>query len=418
MHMKTQMMRIGQVLLTVVSISFALNGQNFGMRDFNTGRIVTVQNYGEATQAFLRQADINYQNFDMEATFFSLENAVAQNPQSADALLRRATYKQRIGMETEAAQDFRLANRLNPYAADLYGYNGTHSILNILAYEPEEALSEISWPTKMQYYHEWLNEYFLADETDLDEWNLIEAVLLQAEEENIDEAKFLLDSLLESFPKSGVAYDLKGLFLSKEGDYEEAQKAFSKAVSLYPNYAIGWYNYGQTERINGNFKKAKEHLDKAIELQPNLMKSYFDRALVLKSLGYREAALEDYNKIIKVGNVDMPEAYLNRGLTRKMLGDFGGALADMNAALESSPNDPVLHKNRGNLYLLLGYHQHAIEDYTNATLLDENFAEAYYNRALAHLLIYNTTAACFDLETSIELGYNRAADVRKYFCVD
>jgi hypothetical protein len=50
--------------------------------------------------------------------------------------------------------------------------------------------------------------------------------------------------------------------------------------------------------------------------------------------------------------------------------------------------------------------------------LDENFAEAFYNRALAHFQIYNTTADCFDLEKSFVLGYNRAADVRKYFCVD
>ncbi|MCR9288184.1 MAG: tetratricopeptide repeat protein [Bacteroidetes bacterium] len=80
---------------------------------------------------------------------------------------------------------------------------------------------------------------------------------------------------------------------------------------------------------------------------------------------------------------------------------------------------PLLnYKNRGNLYLLLGYHELAIEDYTNAILLDENFAEAFYNRALAHFQIYNTTADCFDLEKSFVLGYNSAADVRKYFCVD
>ena len=392
--------------------------QNFGLRDFNTGRIVTVENYGEPNQVFLRDADINYQQFDMEATFFALENAVAQNPYSADALLQRATFKKRIGMNTEAAEDFRLANRINPYAADLFGYNGTYSILNVMAYEPEEALTELSWTAKMTDYHKWFHRYLIDEEADFDELELIESVLFEAEDENFEEAQLLLDSLLKTFPNSAVAHDLEGLFFNKEGKYAEATEAFSKAVVLNPRYPIAWYNFGQVERINGNFKRAKEYLDRALNLQPDLLKVYFDRALVLKALGQKEEAIQDYNRIIRTKDEPIPEVYLNRGLTRKMVGDFGGALADLNAALENEPKNPILYKNRGNLYLLLGYHAQAVEDYTTATNLNEDFAEAYYNRALAHYLIFNTASACYDLEKSSELGYDRAAEIRQYFCVE
>ncbi len=416
--MKFQILNIVQSLFLVFLFNFNSIGQNFGLRDFNTGRIVAIENYGEPNQIYLREADINYQSFDLEETYFSFENAVAQNPNSANTLLRRAAFKQKIGMKTEAAEDFRRANRLNPYAADLYGYNGTYSLLNILAYEPEEALTELSWTTKMKDYHAWFHQYFLDEEVGFDELDLIDEVLYEAEDENIETAKFLLDSLLTSFPNSAVAYDLKGLFLNEEGKYNAATEAFSKAVTLNPQLSIAWYNFAQVERIKGNYELAKDYLDRAIYLQPDLTKVYFARALVLKSMGQKEEALKDYNKIVVDKKEPIPEVYLNRGLTRKMLGDFGGALADLNAALEDAPYDPILYKNRGNLYLLLGYHFQAVEDYTKAIEFNEDFAEAYYNRALAHLIIFNNTSACFDLEKSADLGYVRADEIWKYFCVE
>ena len=112
------------------------------------------------------------------------------------------------------------------------------------------------------------------------------------------------------------------------------------------------------------------------------------------------------------------EAFLNRGLTKKMLGDYGGALVDLNQAIEEFPNNPELYKNRGNLQLLLGLHRKAIDDYTKAITIDENYAEAYYNRALAFFLIYDKISGCMDLDKSIDLGYEIATKTKTYFCTE
>jgi tetratricopeptide (TPR) repeat protein len=112
------------------------------------------------------------------------------------------------------------------------------------------------------------------------------------------------------------------------------------------------------------------------------------------------------------------EAYLNRGLLRKMTGNFSGALEDLNRVIKAAPTNAEIYKNRGNLFLLYGYHIHAIADYTKAIDLEGEYAEAYFNRGLAQFLIYDKASGCYDLEQAEKYGYKRAIEKKKYFCVD
>lgn len=367
-------------------------------------------------ESFLRQADKHYRQGNIEETFFTLQNIIETNPQSPHILLRRAKFKNFAGMRAEAARDIQLANQLNPYAADLYGYNGAISQLRVLAYRPENALNELSLTQRASYYYEVLDVAASKENSNNIELELLDEVLLEIEENRLDTALNLLYSLIDQYPNSAISHDLKGVILQKQGKLEEAEEALLKAVSLEPNFAIAWYNISVVKRIQGQLKVSKEFLDKAIELQSDLTKAYFDRALVKKSLGDRKGALEDYNKVIDLGNEYYLEAYLNRGLTRKMLGDFNGALADLNKVIEEQPRNALLYKNRGNLHILFGNYNEAIDDYTRAILQDRNFAEAYYNRGLAHFFIQNTTEGCMDLTQSAQLGYKRAEEKLKYFC--
>lgn len=138
--------------------------------------------------------------------------------------------------------------------------------------------------------------------------------------------------------------------------------------------------------------------------------------MLSKQLGKSEEAVEAYNKIIELEGDTHMEALVNRGLTKEMMGDFAGAKADIDKAVEEFSEDGDLRRNRGNLNLLLGRSRNAIDDYSKAIKLNEDDAEAYYNRAIAFLIIYDKISACEDLQKSIDRGYKPAKDVEKYFC--
>jgi len=388
------------------------------MNNSATEKSFTSEDQSRTIQPLLQKAERQFRASDYEGTFFTLENAVAQNPNSPEALLLRAKFKKIVGMTMEAEEDLRLANRINPLAANLYGYNGSGGLLKILSMQPEEAVQGLNTFQKLTYYYQALDNKILDDKNKDVEIQAIGDIIEEIEADRLDDALEMVNNVLIDFPKSAITYDLKGFILKKQGKFEDALDAFSKSVSVEPDFAIGWYNLGRTERSLNHFKKAKTYLDKSIELQSGLTKAYFERALLFKQIGEKEKAIDDYNTIIKMKGDTYMEAFSNRGLTKKMLGDYGGALADLNQAIEEFPRNAELRKNRGNIHLLFGLHRKAIDDYTQAINLDENYAEAYYNRALAFFLIYDKISGCVDLGKSISLGYETAIKTRDYFCTE
>lgn len=409
---------MGTILLVLCATS--LLAQTTNMNKTELGRTYSVNNQSRTVLPLLQKAEREFRFFDYEATFLTLENAVAQNPNSFEALLMRSKFKQLIGMEAEARIDFENASRINPLAANLYGYHGNQGLLRILSLEPEKAVTGLNTGQTLNYYYQTLDEQFLAKTEDDDNlgWQQLEEIVQEIEADNLLLAMDLIDTFLVDFPKSAIGYDLRGVVLQKQELLSEAVLAFSKAVTLDPNLAIAWYNFGKVEEELGRLEQAKIYFDKAIMLQEDLTKAYFGRALLAKRMGDKENALKDYNTIIEKNGEIYMEAYLNRGLTKKALGDYNGSINDINRALEAFPNNPKVLKNRGNLQLLFGLPQKAIDDYTRAIELDNNYAEAYYNRALAHFLLYDSISGCADLEKSADLGYEQASEASIHFCQD
>ena len=99
-------------------------------------------------------------------------------------------------------------------------------------------------------------------------------------------------------------------------------------------------------------------------------------------------------------------------------GDFKGALEDLNRSISHYPEDAMLYKNRGNLYLLFNQPRQAIEDYTKAIQMEDKLAEAYYNRGMAYLLLQDQGKGCQDLIESAALGYEQAAYKLSHFCTE
>ena len=407
-------------IISIVICSFFLGdaqAQTRRMDNVAAAKTYTSQNQIETVQPLLLEARRQFQMADFEGVLMTLDNAVAQEPNSAEALAERARFKKIIGMDTEALADLRNANQINPYAANIYGYYGNLGLMEVLSIQPEASVIKLTDFQKLNYYYKSLDQELLVANNEKKEIGDIEDILMAIENDELSVAQTRIDKLFTQNPNSATAYDLKGLILRKKGNYPEARTAFSRAVELDSSFAIGWYNLGQVERNLGNYRASQKLLNKAIELNENLTKAYFERAMLMKQVGKKEKALEDYDMILKLEGKNYMEALVNRGLTKKMMGDFRGAISDLDKAVEEYPDQPELRKNRGNLHLLLGLTRKSIDDYTKAIQLNGNYAEAYYNRAIAFFVLYDKISACADLEKSLELGYAPAAEMKKYFCI-
>ena len=80
-------------------------------------------------------------------------------------------------------------------------------------------------------------------------------------------------------------------------------------------------------------------------------------------------------------------AWTQRGLVKRLLGQYAAAIADCDEAIRLNPEDAYAYTYRGFAKTLLGQNEAAIEDQDAALRLDANLAEAYHDRALAKSML-------------------------------
>lgn len=370
--------------------------------------------YGKDIMPFFVKSDNLLLAGEYEKAIIVLDNVVAEYPQFAEGYMKRAMALYRVGRLQEAQRDYQTAIKYNPYIADLYGYNNDLSKLNILAFDAIDFIEKPSLSFRLDYYN---LELFFMDKT-MEEADLekLEQALLDMDKKSFTEALVNLYDLAETYPYNPMIYDLIGVVYEYDQQYDLAIDAFEKAISLDTEYDMAYFNLSMTYTHLGKYQTALDYIDDAIMLNPDLIKAYFHRAVLYKKLGQPTKAIVEYDRLQERKDIVYYEIYLNRAISKKVLGDINGAIMDIDKAISLAPENATLYKIRGNIKILQRNYREAINDFTRAIELDNNFAEAYFNRGVAQLLASNRAEACKDLEYSISLGYVEGIEKSSYFC--
>jgi len=136
--------------------------------------------------------------------------------------------------------------------------------------------------------------------------------------------------------------------------------------------------------------------------------------------GDYQGAIADYNQAIQL-KPDNAIAYVNRGVAKYDLGDYQGAITDYNQAIRINANWGNIglytaYSNRGNAKYKLGDYQGAIADYNQAIQIKPDYATAYYNRGKTKSNLGDYQGAIADYNQAIQIKpdfadayYNRGA---------
>src|SRR6185503_20643859 len=82
------------------------------------------------------------------------------------------------------------------------------------------------------------------------------------------DSETLWRDVIEKQPEFSDGYNNLGIFLNKQGKYDEAVSLFTKTISLRPDFALPYSNRGEIYRIQGKNELAMTDLNKAIALNP------------------------------------------------------------------------------------------------------------------------------------------------------
>jgi tetratricopeptide (TPR) repeat protein len=170
---------------------------------------------------------------------------------------------------------------------------------------------------------------------------------------------------------------------------------------------------GRTDLFNDNYTESIKNLTVAVNAAPNKFEPYFYRGLAKYSLGDYNGAIADLNKSISI-NAYFSYSYLYRGLCKQRQKRFHEALKDYGYAIHRGPNNPDIYVNRGAAKLQLKLYQSAISDFDTAILLDSKNENAYLNRGLALYELKHMDEALDEINKAIKLNYlNKTAYLRR-----
>jgi tetratricopeptide (TPR) repeat protein len=181
----------------------------------------------------------------------------------------------------------------------------------------------------------------------------------------------------------------------QKNDYSGAIEDYSKAISLEDNNAKSYLSRGSLYHRTRDLGKAESDFDRAISLNSNMAEAYNNRSHVRFDQGKYDDALKDAEQAIAL-NPSLAEAYLNRGNVRFVRKSLTEAEQDFKRAIELKPNAITLaraYNNLGNVAKAQNNLDSAIRNYDQATQLDSQYADAFFNRALALEAKTDTQAA-------------------------
>jgi tetratricopeptide (TPR) repeat protein len=140
------------------------------------------------------------------------------------------------------------------------------------------------------------------------------------------------DEAVKRVPDFAEVYYNRGSERFNLKDFEGAKADFTRCIELKPEFPNAYINRGGVFFRQRNLDEALADYNRAIEVAPKLTEAYIARARIYRQQGREAEALEDLSRVI--ADNPTPAGFGQRGRVRAVTGDFSGALADFEQAME------------------------------------------------------------------------------------
>ena len=136
--------------------------------------------------------------------------------------------------------------------------------------------------------------------------------------------------------------------------------------------------------------------------------AYAARGTELLTSGNYDGAIAELNRAIEID--PRAESYYNRGFAYFSKNDLDKAIADWNSVVNLDPRDARAYRQRGNAYFTKGDYRLAVADYNRAIELEPGDAKAHYNRGMVFKARGEADKAIADFNTVLTLANDRDAE--------
>ncbi|MDO9000798.1 MAG: tetratricopeptide repeat protein [Bacteroidota bacterium] len=228
---------------------------------------------------------------------------------------------------------------------------------------------------------------------------------------NTRSAKDLLEIIEKKFPENTEALlKLSELFyLVKQ--YQKGIDYVNKALKINDRLAKAYYLKGSIYRESGDTARAISSLQTAIEQDNKYENAFIDMGLMYAARK-NPIALEYYNNALKVNPYNENTIYARAKLLQD-IGKTDEAITEYNSILQKNKSCENCYYNLGAIYLEIKKdNKTALENFTNAIMLNPNFAQAYFARGYTYAKLKDKESAKADYNMCLKIQPNFEAAIQ------
>lgn len=210
-------------------------------------------------------------------------------------------------------------------------------------------------------------------------------------------------AVIETLPKSGLAYEVLGVAEFKLGRTGAAIRAFQQATSIEPNQSGSWAKLGILQMATDDLVDAETSLRKAISIDDDNRFAHQYLGLLLAYQGKTEAAIRHLQRGLEGTDPNYLGVAINLGRLLNEVGRYRQTVKVLAPRLPVTSDAALAHMILATAYFSTGRPKLAEQRFGRAWALDDGLKEAALGLAMAQREAGDGTA-------SLEL-MNRLADM-------
>jgi tetratricopeptide (TPR) repeat protein len=209
-------------------------------------------------------------------------------------------------------------------------------------------------------------------------------------------------TVVESEPDQFEALMTLGTAYSRLGRIDDAIRYVEQGAELHPKRAEVWARLGQMALAKGDTAGAGKSLRRAAEIEPSNASYLYNYGWFLDREDRRAEAATYYERAIASSALSF-EAMNNLALIEAARGRPVRALALLNRAVESNPDNEGTYVNRGTYYASVHRWREAVEDYAQALKLNPASVIASVESARIHIELKRADIAIEELHAALDV---------------
>ena len=411
---------------------------------------------------YINRGVIHYHRHNYRGALSDYDQAVKLSPRDADCYYNRGVMRQEVGDYNNALEDFNTAISLAPERTEMRYQRG---LVEMQLKQWKAVVTDMN--ALIERYPYFLPSYYLAAQAKAQQGNQAEAYKYRKKAQDLEERKEAIQAQQAAQPNTDLMIaeaqpqkkDHRKEFSTSTAQNqpelpEEDQKYDSQTrgsvqkhhqdVVNEPNVVLSYYTQDLSLRRTNYYHPLVDKINKS-EILPAAMRFtsqeialtaemvdfhfaeitrlsrrideaptvelFFARAIEFAVIKDYASAVDDCTRAVVMADRDMEVVIcFCRACWRERMSepDYELTLRDYDQVLRLQPDFTFALYNKANILCAQHEYKDAINYYTQAISIDNDFAEAYFNRGLTYIFTGENEKGLSDLSKAGELGMYQA----------